>query len=131
MERSIAVIDLKSFYATVECVDRGLDPFSTPLVVCDAERSENTIILAASPYAKTLGIPSRCRKYELPFVKGLILATPRMELYLKKSAEVMDIIFDFIGEDDVHIYSIDEAFIDLTPYLKMYKMTDYEHHLPQ
>ena len=126
MERSIAVIDLKSFYATVECVDRGLDPFSTPLVVCDAERSENTIILAASPYAKTLGIPSRCRKYELPFVKGLILATPRMELYLKKSAEVMDIIFDFVGEDDVHIYSIDEAFIDLTPYLKMYKMTDYE-----
>ena len=126
MERSIAAIDLKSFYATVECIERGLDPFSTPLVVCDEERSPNTIVLAASPYAKQLGIPSRCRKYELPHIKGLILAVPRMELYVKKSAEVMDIIFDFVGEDDVHIYSIDEAFIDLTPYLKMYKMTPRE-----
>ena len=73
MERSIAAIDLKSFYATVECIERGLDPFSTPLVVCDEERSPNTIVLAASPYAKQLGIPSRCRKYELPHIKGLIL----------------------------------------------------------
>lgn len=124
--RYIAVIDLKSFYATVECIERGLDPFTTPLVVCDASRSPNTICLAASPYAKSIGIPSRARRFELPPLKELILATPRMELYIKKSAEVMSIIFDFIGEDDVHVYSIDEAFMDLTPYLKLYKLTPHE-----
>ncbi len=125
-KRYIAVIDLKSFYATVECIERGLDPFTTPLVVCDASRSPNTICLAASPYAKSLGISSRARRYELPNLKELILATPRMELYIKKSAEVMNIILDYVGEDDMHVYSIDEAFIDLTPYLLMYKKSPHD-----
>ena len=107
MEQRIGVIDLKAFYAFVECVERGLDPFLTPLVVCDEERGEGTIVLSVSPYLKEQGIPSRCRKRELPKIEEMIFATPRMELYIKKSAEVVSIVLDFVGEDDIHIYSID------------------------
>lgn len=126
MEQRIAVIDLKAFYSFVECVDRGIDPFSTPLVVCDAERGEGTIVLSVSPYLKDMGVPSRCRKRDLPKIDNMIYAVPRMELYIKKSAEIVSIVLDFVGEDDIHIYSIDELFINLTPYLKMYNCTGYQ-----
>lgn len=122
----IAVIDMKAFYASVECVERGLNPFTTPLVVCDESRGNGTIVLSVTPYLKDLGVPSRCRKRELPNIQGMIYAVPRMSLYLKKSAEIVSIILDYVGEDDIHIYSIDELFINLGPYLKMYEMTPYK-----
>lgn len=126
MERRIAVIDLKAFYAFVECIDRKLNPFTTPLVVCDEERGSGTIVLSVSPYLKKLGVPSRCRKRELPTIEGMIYATPRMELYIQKSTEVVSIVLDYVAEDDIHIYSIDELFINLGPYLKMYGLTPYQ-----
>ena len=126
MDSKIAVIDLKAFYSFVECVERGLNPLTTPLAVCDASRGDGTIVLSVSPYLKEMGVPSRCRKRELPDIPGMIFATPRMELYIKKSAEIVSIVLDFVGEDDIHVYSIDELFINLTPYLKMYKKTPYE-----
>lgn len=123
MERSIAVIDMKAFYASVECHDRGLNPFTTPLAVCDPTRGEGTIVLSVSPYLKTLGYPSVCRRRDLKDVKGLILAMPRMQKYIEKSAEILAIALDFVGEDDIHVYSIDEFFVNLGPYLKMYECT--------
>lgn len=123
MDKAIAVIDMKAFYAFVECVDRNLNPFTTPLVVCDTERGMNTIVLSVSPYLKERGVPSRCRRRELPDIEGLIYATPRMGHYVEKSAEIISIVLDYIGEDDIHIYSIDEFFVNLGPYLKMYNCT--------
>lgn len=123
MEKAIAVIDMKAFYAFIECVDRKLNPFTTPLVVCDTERGNNTIVLSVSPYLKAMGVPSRCRRKELPDIKGIIFATPRMKHYVEKSAEIVSIVLDFVGEDDIHVYSIDELFINLGPYLKMYNAT--------
>ena len=123
MEQAIAVIDMKAFYASVECVDRGLNPFTTPLAVCDPERGDGTVVLSVSPYLKTLGYPSVCRRRDLKEVQGLILARPRMEKYIEKSAEILSIALDFIGEDDIHVYSIDEFFVNLGPYLKMYECT--------
>lgn len=117
---NIIVIDLKAFYASVECADRGLNPFYTPLVVVDKERGPGTIILSVSPFLKDQGIPSRLRLYELP--KGdYIYAIPRMERYIQLSAEVVSIVLDYVNEDDVHVYSIDELFLDVTHYLKLYK----------
>ena len=118
----VAVIDLKAFYAAVECVERHLDPFTTPLVVADKSRGTGTIVLSVTPYLKARGVPSRCRVFELPKRHDIIFATPRMGLYLKKSADVISIMLDFVGEDDIHVYSIDEAFLNLGPYLEMYRM---------
>lgn len=123
MENVIAVIDMKAFYAFVECIERNLNPFTTPLVVCDTSRGEGTIVLSVTPYLKDLGVPSRCRKRELPKRDDMIFATPRMGLYVKKSAQVVSIVLDFVGEDDIHVYSIDELFVNLGPYLKMYNCT--------
>ena len=122
-KRVIAVIDLKAFYSYVECLDRGLDPWKEPLVVADKERGTNTIVLSVSPYLKKHGIPSRCRIKELPKKFKYIYAVPRMERYLEKSAEVIDVLYHFVAEEDVHVYSIDEAFVDLTSYLKYYNKT--------
>ena len=122
-KRTIAVIDLKAFYSYVECLDRGLDPWTTPLVVADKDRGTNTIVLSVSPYLKKQGIPSRCRIKELPRKFKYIYAVPRMERYLEKSANVIDVLYHFVAEDDVHVYSIDEAFVDLTTYLSYYKKT--------
>ena len=121
--RTIAVIDLKAFYSYVECLDRGLDPWTTPLVVADKERGTNTIVLSVSPYLKKYGIPSRCRIKELPKKFKYIYAVPRMERYLEKSADVINVLYQFVSEEDVHVYSIDEAFVDLTTYLDYYKKT--------
>lgn len=122
----ISVLDLKSFYAVVECVERGLDPLTTPLVVADKSRGTGTIVLAVSPYLRAQGIPSRLRVFELPKRSDIVFATPRMQLYLQRSAEVMSILLDFVGEDDLHVYSVDEAFLNLTPYLKLYQQTAYD-----
>lgn len=121
--RTIAVIDLKAFYSYVECLDRGLDPWSTPLVVADKERGTNTIVLSVSPFLKKHGIPSRCRIKELPKKFKYIYAVPRMERYLEKSADVINVLYHFVSEEDVHVYSVDEAFVDLTSYLEYYHKT--------
>ena len=126
MEKAIAVIDMKAFYAFEECVERKLNPFTTPLVVCDPTRGNGTIVLSVTPYLKNMGVPSRCRRNELPKIDGLIFAQPRMEHYVQKSAEIISIVTDIIGPDDIHVYSIDEFFVNLGPYLKMYRCTPYQ-----
>ena len=119
-------IDLKSFYASVECLERGLDPLTTNLVVADPERSEKTICLAVSPSLKALGIPGRCRVFEIP--KGLeyIMAPPRMQLYIDYSAEIYGVYLKYISKEDIHVYSIDEVFMDVTDIWAMYQMTAKE-----
>ncbi len=116
-------IDLKSFYASVECRERGLDPMKTNLVVADPERTEKTICLAVSPAMKALGIPGRCRVFEIPKHIEYIMATPRMQLYIDYAAEIYGIYLKYIDKDDIHVYSIDEVFMDVTNYLDMYEMT--------
>lgn len=115
-------IDLKSFYASVECVERGLDPMTTHLVVADAERSEYTICLAITPAMKELGIQNRCRVYEIPANVDYIMAVPRMQKYIDYAAEIYSIYLKYISKDDIHVYSIDEAFLDVSRYLSLYRM---------
>lgn len=122
----IFVIDMKAFYASFECVERGLDPMKALLVVTDTTRKESTIVLSVSSALKKLGVPSRCRRKDLPKIDGIIYAIPQMEKYVKKSAEIVSIFLDFVGQDDLHIYSIDESFLNIGPYLKMYKCTPHE-----
>lgn len=122
-DRIYCCIDLKCFFASVECVDRGLDPFDTNLVVADPSRGEKSICLAITPAMKNLGIRNRCRVYEIPKNIEYITAKPRMKLYMKKSAEVYSIFLQFIAKEDIHVYSIDEVFIDLTDYIKIYGKT--------
>lgn len=124
--RNIIVIDLKAFYSFVECIDRDLDPWTTPLVVADKERGKNTIVLSVTPFLKAQGIPSRLRVKELPSNLEYIYARPRMERYIEMSTKVVDIFLDFVSEDDIHIYSIDEAFLDLTSYLNYYQKSAME-----
>lgn len=123
-ERNILCIDLKSFFASVECVERNLDPFTTPLIVADPSRKGGAITLAVTPYMKTLGVPSRGRVFEIAKNIKYITAPPRMSLYVKKSKEVINCFLDFVSKEDMHVYSIDEAFLDVTDYLKLYKMDD-------
>lgn len=113
-------IDLKSFYASVECVDRGLDPFVTNLVVADPERSANTICLAITPALKARGVRNRCRLRDVPEGIDYVCAMPRMKRYMEVSGHVVDVYRQFVSPDDMHVYSIDESFIDATPYLKLY-----------
>ena len=120
-KKVITVIDLKAFYSYVECLDRGLDPWTTPLVVGDRSRSVNTIILSVTPYLKSKGVPSRVRMKDLPKGYNYVFATPRMERYIEKSCEVINTFLEFVSEEDMHVYSIDEAFIDLTTYIPYYK----------
>ena len=124
--KCIAAIDLKAFYSFVECVDRGLDAWKVPLVVADKERGKNTIVLSVSPYLKARGVPSRLRIKELPKGYDYIYAVPRMERYIEKSAEVVRIMMEFVAKDDIHVYSIDEAFIDLTSYINYYNKEPVE-----
>jgi DNA polymerase V len=115
-------IDLKTFYASVECVERHLDPFSTNLVVADETRGKGTICLAISPRMKMLGIKNRCRLYEIPANVKYIAAMPRMKKYIEYSANIYAIYLKYVAKEDIHVYSIDEAFLDVTNYLNMYKM---------
>ncbi len=124
--RTYICIDLKSFYASVECVERGLDPLTTNLAVADPERSEKTICLAISPSMKKLGIPNRCRVFQIPKDLKYIMAPPRMKLYIEYSANIYAIYLKYIAKEDIHVYSIDEAFLDVTDYLTMYQMTAKE-----
>ena len=125
-KRTYVCIDLKSFYASVECRERGLDPMTTNLVVADLERSEKTICLAVSPAMKALGIPGRCRIFEIPKQIEYIAAPPRMQLYIDYAAEIYAIYLKYIAKEDIHVYSIDEVFLDVTNYLTMYQMTAKE-----
>ena len=124
MGKSYIAIDLKSFYASVECVERGLDPLVARLVVADESRTDKTICLAVSPALKKLGIPGRARLYEVKQkTKDFIIAPPRMAYYISYSTRIYNIYLRYIAAEDMHVYSIDEVFIDATPYLKNYKMT--------
>ena len=157
MKKQYAAIDLKSFYASVECVDRGLNPLDTFLVVADESRTEKTICLAVSPPLKAYGIPGRARLFEV--VEGVkkanakrknrlknknfcgashfayyvdrnhemmidyIVAPPRMKRYMEMSSQIYKIYLEFVAPEDIHVYSVDEVFIDLTDYLRANKMT--------
>lgn len=155
-------IDLKSFYASVECKERGLDPLTTNLVVADPSRTEKTICLAVSPSLKAYGIPGRARLFEVvqrvrevnkkrwsqllnsgfkgrnfageaynaevlkehpEYRLSYIVAPPRMTMYMEYSTKIYDIYLKYIAPEDIHVYSIDEVFMDVTHYLKTYHMT--------
>lgn len=127
--RIYIAIDLKSFYASVECVERGLDPLSARLVVADESRTEKTICLAVSPALKAYGIPGRARLFEVnQKARGIdfIIAPPRMAKYIEVSCKIYDIYLKYIAHEDIHVYSIDEVFMDVTDYLATYKKTTHE-----
>ncbi len=160
MEKIYIAIDLKSFYASVECVERGLDPLTTNLVVADASRTEKTICLAVSPSLKAYGIPGRTRLFEVvqktaeinclrrnrapgkkfsassysdtelkadPSLElSYITAPPRMKHYMDYSTAIYNIYLKYISPEDIHVYSIDEVFIDASSYLKLYRMSPRE-----
>ncbi len=126
MEKMYLCIDLKSFYASVECVERGLDPMTTNLVVADPERSDKTICLAITPAMKALGIKNRCRVFEIPKGVKYIMAPPRMQLYIDYSANIYEVYLRYVSKEDIHVYSIDEAFFDVTRYLSLYNLTAKE-----
>ena len=123
--RSYIAIDLKSFYASVECRERGLDPLKTHLVVADASRTEKTICLAVTPShiltAKSVDAPSLAADPNLEL--DYIIAPPRMAYYMRYSAKIYEIYLKFVSEDDIFSYSVDEVFIDATPYLKTYGLS--------
>ncbi|MBQ0064497.1 MAG: DNA repair protein [Firmicutes bacterium] len=119
-------IDLKTFFASCECVHRGLDPFETNLVVADPSRGNGAICLAISPKLKSQGIRNRCRIYEIPKNIDYITAVPKMRMYMEYAARIYEIYLKYVSKEDIHVYSIDESFLNLTPYLKLYNKTSYE-----
>lgn len=155
--RTYVAIDLKSFYASVECMERGLDPMTTNLVVADASRTEKTICLAVSPSLKSYGIPGRVRLFEVvqnvkmvnaqrqrcapghtfsgsscddkklksnpAFALDYITAPPQMAHYMEYSTRIYQIYLKYVSPEDIHVYSIDEVFMDLTSYLKTYSFS--------
>ena len=159
-DKTYIAIDLKSFYASVECVERGLDALTTNLVVADESRTSKTICLAVSPSLKQYGLSGRSRLYEVlakvkeinlerrkkikykPFIGkssndielknnpylelDFIIAKPRMAYYMEYSTKIYNIYLKYVSNTDMHVYSIDEVFIDATSYLKLYKLTPYE-----
>jgi len=130
-QKIYVAIDLKSFYASVECRERGLDPMTTNLVVADPTRTEKTICLAVTPALKKYGIPGRARLFEvIQKAKAanveFIIAPPRMAWYMKYSTDIYNIYLKYFSADDIIVYSIDEIFCDITHYLKTYKMSARE-----
>lgn len=159
-QKTYIAIDLKSFYASVECIERSRDPLTTNLVVADESRTEKTICLAVSPSLKSYGIPGRARLFEVvqkvkaannarrikapgrrlcstsddstelevdsALAIDYIVARPRMVLYMKYSTRIYEVYLKYIAPEDIHIYSIDEVFMDVTRYLESYKMTPHE-----
>ena len=130
-------IDLKSYFASVECVERGLDPLTTNLVVADESRTNKTICLAVSPSLKAYGISGRARLFEVEQrVRELnrtrrdkityIVAPPRMSYYIDYSTRIYNIYLKYFSAEDIHVYSIDEVFIDATQYLSSYKMSAHD-----
>ncbi len=131
MEKVYIAIDLKSFYASVECVERNLDPLSTNLVVADSDRTSKTICLAVTPSLKKIGIPGRARLFEVEQKarearQQFIIAKPRMALYMEYSSRIYNIYLKYVAPEDIHVYSIDEVFMDVTGYLNNYNMTPKE-----
>ena len=127
--RIYIAIDLKSFYASVECVERGLDPLTAKLVVADESRTDKTICLAVTPALKALGIPGRARLFEVKQkARGINfhIAMPRMAKYIEVSCKIYDIYLNYIAPEDIHVYSIDEVFMDVTDYLATNKKTAHE-----
>lgn len=122
-QRTYFVIDMKSFFASVECADRGLNPMTTNLVVADESRTEKTICLAITPAMKKLGVKNRCRLFEIPKNIEYIIAPPRMKRYIDYASEIYAIYLKYISKTDIHVYSIDECIIDATDYLKIYNLT--------
>lgn len=160
MTRTYLAIDLKSFYASVECVERGLDPLTTNLVVADASRTEKTICLAVSPSLKAYGISGRARLFEVVekvravnarrrrdapdgtlidrsfddtelrrdprLALDYVVARPQMAHYMKRSTEIYDVYLKYVAPEDIHVYSVDEVFMDVTSYLSVYGLTARE-----
>lgn len=135
--RTFAAIDLKSFFASVECILRGLDPLKAKLVVADESRTEKTICLAVTPALKAYGIPGRARLFEVnQKVREVerrtgekvefLVAKPQMARYVEYSTKVYNVYLKYVSAEDIHAYSIDECFLDLTKYLKLYKKTARE-----
>ncbi|MDE5873464.1 MAG: DNA methylase, partial [Lachnospiraceae bacterium] len=158
--QSYIAIDLKSFYASVECMERGLNPMTTNLVVADESRTEKTICLAVSPSLKSYGIPGRPRLFEViqkvnaansqrkrnapnckfigtssdatvldsspEYAIDYIVAPPRMAKYMEVSTQIYNVYLKYIAPEDIHVYSVDEVFIDATHYLNTYQMTPHE-----
>ena len=123
MDKVYLCIDLKSFYASVECVERGLDPFTTNLVVADPSRGNGAICLAVSPHLKSIGVKNRCRIFEIPKGVEYITALPRMKKYIEYSADIYSVYLKYISPDDILVYSIDECFMDITSYLNLYNLS--------
>ncbi len=123
LKRVYLCIDLKTFFASVECVERNLDPFKVNLAVADKERGKGALCLAISPKLKALGIKNRCRLFEIPSYLDLIIAKPRMKLYMEYAANIYEIYLKYVCDDDIHVYSIDEAFLDISTYFKLYRKT--------
>ena len=135
--RTYAAIDLKSFFASVECILRGLDPLKAKLVVADESRTEKTICLAVTPALKAYGIPGRARLFEVNQKVREVqrrtgekieftIAKPQMAKYVEYSTKVYNVYLKYVSAEDIHAYSIDECFLDLTRYLKLYKKTARE-----
>lgn len=125
-ENSYLCIDFKSFYASVECAERGLDPMTTNLAVADPERGRGALCLAISPAMKALGVKNRCRVYQIPAHVNYITAPPRMKRYIEYSADIYAVYLKYLAKEDIHVYSIDEAFLDVTQYLSLYQLTARE-----
>ncbi len=119
-DRVYFVIDMKSFFASVECAERGLDSMVTNLVVADASRTDKTICLAVSPAMKKLGVKNRCRLFQIPKNINYIIAKPRMKKYIEYNAKIYSIYLKYFDKKDLFVYSIDECIIDVTDYLKLY-----------
>lgn len=119
-------IDLKTFFASVECVERKLDPFAVNLVVADPSRGKGALCLAVSPKMKEQGVHNWCRIFEIPDNISYITAMPRMNLYMQYSADIYGIYLKYISREDIHVYSIDEAFLDVSEYLQMYSVSAKE-----
>ncbi|MBP3431786.1 MAG: DNA repair protein [Clostridia bacterium] len=121
-QRVYFVIDMKSFFASVECAEIGLDSMSTNLVVADESRTDKTICLAVTPAMKALGVKNRCRLFEIPKDIDFMIVPPRMKKYIEYAAEIYGIYLKYIDKSDIHVYSIDECIIDATDYLKIYNL---------
>jgi len=125
-ERTYMCIDMKTFYASVECAERGLNPFETNLAVADLTRGKNALCLAISPKLKAQGVKNRCRLSDIPKSIKYEVAPPRMQLYIEYSADIYGLYLKYFDPADIHVYSIDESFIDVTGYLETYKKTPKE-----
>jgi len=121
-QRTYYCIDMKSFFASVECAERGLNPFETNLVVADESRGRGALRLAVTPKMKSLGVKNRCRIFEIPKDIEYIVAKPRMKKYIDYAADIYEIYLKYIRPEEIHVYSIDEDFIDATDYLRLYKL---------